>query len=159
MKVKGLLFIAVILLGWTVTAKTAWAVFSIDIDTPNIDFGVMNIGDQRSDVPARGVVVTCASNQGNLWKLNVYAQQPFTHENNSLSIIPNSDFYWFGVNTNGSGILKKIAEDFTFEKTVYEAGSGEGSPPVSIEVRFRLDVRDFIQSGGYQTRVIFTMFE
>lgn len=141
--------------------RDAAAAFSVTLNFPSIDFGSLNMGDIRYDVPDTGITATCRTDQGNPWQLKIRADQPLTHMESPASFIPNTNFFWYGISSNvpGNNSLDKTQEDFTMERTVYTAPAGEGDPGTEITLKFKVVVPRLIQSGIYATTVIFTFTE
>ena len=139
----------------------AAAVFSIDLNFYSVDFGSLNMGDIKDDVPNIGIRVTCRTDQGNPWQLRVRAERPLTHMENPASFIPNTNFFWYGVSSNvpGNNSLDRNQEDFTVERTVYTAPNTEGATGTEITMKFKIIVPRPAQSGIYTTKVVFTFTE
>lgn len=141
--------------------RGAAATFSIDLNFYSIDFGSLNMGDIKDDVPGIGMKVTCRTDQGNPWQLKVRAERPLSHMENPASFIPNTNFFWYGISSNipGNSSLDKNQEDFTIERTVYTAPAGEGVTGTEITMKFKVIVPRPAQSGIYTTKVVFTFTE
>lgn len=139
----------------------AAATFSVTLNFNSMDFGSLNMGDIKDDVPGTGITATCRTNQGNPWQLKIRADQPLTHIGNPASRIPNTNFFWYGVSSNvpDNNSLDKSQEDFTMERTVYTAPAGEGLAGTEITLKFKVIVPKPIQSGIYTTRIICTFTE
>lgn len=136
-------------------------VFSLSLNFYSIDFGSLNMGDIKDDVPGIGLKATCMTNQGNPWQLRIRTERPLTHTVNPSSFIPNTNFFWYGISSSvpGNGSLVKSQEDFTVERTLYSAPGGEGMPGTDITVKFKVIVPRPVQSGIYTTKIIFTFTE
>lgn len=136
-------------------------VFSINLNFYSIDFGDLNMGDIKDDVPGIGLKATCMTNQGNPWQLRIRAERPLTNTANPSSFIPNSNFFWYGISTTvpANASLVKSQEDFTVERTVYSAPGSEGMPGTDITLKFKVIVPRPAQSGVYTTKVVFTFTE
>lgn len=140
----------------------ASAAFSISLNFYTVDFGSLNMGDIKDDVPNIGIKVTCVTDQGNPWQLKIRAERPLTHMNNPASIIPNTNFFWYGISSNvpGNNSLDRNQEDFTLERTVYSAPGTEGAlPGTDITLKFKVVIPAPAQSGVYTSRIIFTFTE
>lgn len=139
----------------------AAAVFSVDLNFYSIDFGSLNMGDMKDDVPGMGIRVMCRTDQGNPWQLKIRADRPLSHMENPASFIPNTNFFWYGVSSNvpGNNSLDRNQEDFTMERTVYSAPAGEGATGTEITMKFKVIVPRPAQSGIYTTKIIFTFTE
>ena len=139
--------------------KEAEAVFSIELNFYSIDFGSMDMGSIKDDVPSIGLIVTCTTDQGLAWDLKIRNDQPLTHVSNPASVIPNTNFKWYGVSTSDpiNTTLVMTREDFTFEKTIYTGTAIES--PTDITIRFELILPAILQSGDYTTDVVFTFVE
>lgn len=162
MNVKYVLCAALIVFSVTfLCPDEAAAVFSVDLNFYSIDFGSLDMGDIKDDVPGIGIMVTCRTDQGNPWQLKIRADRPLTHMENPASFIPNTNFFWYGVSSNvpSNNSLDRNQEDFTLEKTVYTAPAGEGATGTEIILKFKVIVPRPIQSGIYTTKVIFTFTE
>jgi hypothetical protein len=142
-------------------AHDAAAVFSIDLNFNSVDFGGLNMGDIKDDVPGIGIRVTCRADQGLPWQLKIRAEQPLTHMENPASFIPNTNFFWYGISTSvpGNNSLDRSQEDFTLERTVYTAPAGEGAAGTEITMKFKVIVPRPAQSGIYTTKIVFTFTE
>ena len=161
-KIKYILFAALIIFSAILLyPRDAAATFSITLNFNSMDFGSLNMGDIKDDVPGIGITATCRTDQGNSWQLKIRADRPLTHMENPASFIPNTNFFWYGVSTNaiGNNSLDRNQEDFTIERTVYTALVGEGDPGTEITLKFKVIVPRPVQSGIYTTRVIFTFTE
>ena len=142
-------------------SQPAAATFSINLNFYSVDFGSLNMGDIKDDVPNIGIKVTCATNQGNPWQLRVRAERPLTHMENPASFIPNTNFFWYGISTSvpTNNSLDRNQEDFTVERTVYRAPGTEGTPGTDITMKFKVIVPMPAQSGIYTTKIVFTFTE
>jgi hypothetical protein len=139
--------------------KSAEAVFNIALDTYTLDFGNLNPGEVKTNFPESSLIITCTTDQGNAWNLRVRNETPFTHTINPAATIPDTSFWWYGVSTTGTGTLIYTKQDFTTERIVYSAPAGEGASGVEIRMKFEISIPDYIQSGGYESNIIFTMVE
>lgn len=139
----------------------AGAVFSVTLNFYSIEFGSLNMGDIKDDVPGIGLKVTCATDQGNPWQLRIRTDRPLAHTMNPASFIPNTNLFWYGISSSVSGnnSLVRNQEDFTIERTVYSAPVGEGNPATDIILKFKVIVPRPIQSGIYTTKIVFTFTE
>lgn len=140
----------------------AEAVFTIELNYYSIDFGNMDSGasgSYKDDIPPQGVGVTCATDQGNAWFLKIRNDQPLTHASNPAATIPDTDFKWYGVSTSdpANNSLVTTREDFTVEKTVYSGAAAENQ--TTITMKFELTVPPVIQSGHYESNIVFTFTE
>ena len=159
---KRIIFlVTVVSLAVFLCAPRAEAAFGIDLNFYSIDFGSLNMGDTKDDVPAIGLTVTCTTDQLNPWSLKIRNESPFTHTLNPSSTIPNTDLYWYGISTSvpGNNSLVTSQQDFTIERTVYSAPGSEGSPGTQIILKFRVDIPTPTQAGSYTTRIVFTFTE
>lgn len=157
------IFLAILIIFSAVFLHTrdAFAVFSVDLNFYSIDFGNLNMGDIKDDVPGIGIRVTCATDQGNPWQLRIRTEKPLTNTINPPSFIPNSNFFWYGISSSvpENGSLVKSQEDFTVERTVYIAPGTEGNPGTDITLKFKVIVPRPVQSGIYTTKIVFTFTE
>ncbi|MDD5680350.1 MAG: hypothetical protein PHI59_03820 [Candidatus Omnitrophica bacterium] len=161
-KLKSILFVllAAFLTVFLYSTEAA-AVFSVDLNFYSVDFGSLNMGDMKDDVPGMGIRVMCRTDQGNPWQLKIRADRPLSHMENPASFIPNTNFFWYGVSSNvpGNNSLDRNQEDFTMERTVYSAPAGEGVTGTEITMKFKVIVPKPAQSGIYTTKIIFTFTE
>ena len=142
----------------------AEAVFSITLNYFSIDFGNMDSGYSGSfkdDVPSIGLVATCTTDEGNAWFLNIRNDGPLTHVSNPASVIPNTYFRWYGISTSDpvNTSLVTAREDFTIERRVYSGAVGEGASGTDITMKFELTLPPLLQSGSYDTNIVFTFTE
>ncbi len=139
----------------------AFATFSITLNFYSIDFGNLNMGDIKDDVPGIGLRVTCTTDQGNPWQLRIRTERPLTHAIDPSSFIPNANLFWYGISTSvpGNSSLVRNQEDFTLERTVYSAPGTEGNPGTDITLKFKVIVPRPVQSGIYNTKIVFTFTE
>ena len=161
--VKRLGFIVLIFFVILLCQKEAEAVFSIELNSYSIDFGGMDMGSIKDDVPPIGLVVTCTTDQGNAWDLKIRNDQPLTHVSNPASMIPDTNFCWYVESTTGniSNLVYSLNErqDFTFEKTIYNDPGILGLSTTDITMKFELILPDLLQSGDYNSTVVFTFIE
>ena len=128
-----------------------------------IDFGTMNRGAIKDDIPTDGLVVRCTTGPATPgWTLKIKSEYPLTHESNPASMIPNTYFKWYGERTSDAdnNSLVTMREDFTFEKTVYTGAAGEDQTDITL--KFELTLPRDIQWGTYNTnhgRIVFTLTE
>ncbi len=136
------------------------AALSIELNYYSIDFGNMNMGAIKDDVPSDGLVITCTTTAATpRWTLKIRNDYPLTHISNPASIIPDTYFKWYGISTNNPSntSLVMTREDFTFEKTIYTGLAGEVQ--TSITIKFELTLPSLLQSGTYNTNIVFTFTE
>jgi len=138
---------------------TAEAIFNIETDQQTLDFGLMAPNEVRDNVPSKGVMVKCTSDQGIPWRLRIRLESPLAHVNNPSETIASDHFWWYGANTTGIGTLVTNENDFTVERIVYSAPAGEGANGIDVELRFKLALPPRTQSGDYLTKIIFTLIE
>jgi hypothetical protein len=143
---------------WT---EDAFATFSIALNFYSIEFGNLNMGDIKDDVPGIGIRVTCRTDQGNPWQLRIRTERPLTHMVNPASFIPNTNLFWYGISSSvpGNSSLVTSQQDFTVERTVYTAPGTEGMPGTDITLKFKIVVPRPVQSGMYTTKIVFTFTE
>lgn len=122
----------------------------------SLDFGSMNAGETKFDVPSNGLIVRCSHTSGK-WTLSIRDDYPLGNITNPASTIPNTNFKWYGVSTSDPSNTSLVTthEDFTTEKQVYRARAGELS--TDITMKFELILPPFLQSGTYKTNVVFTL--
>ncbi|MBU4376344.1 MAG: hypothetical protein KKD29_02565, partial [Candidatus Omnitrophica bacterium] len=80
MKNIKFIFLTLLIISSAVFLHTqdALATFSINLNFYSIDFGNLNMGDIKDDVPGIGLKVTCQTDQGNPWQLRIRAERPLT---------------------------------------------------------------------------------
>ena len=163
MKNIKFIFLALLITSSAVFLHTqdALATFSINLNFYSIDFGNLNMGDIKDDVPGIGLTVTCRTDQANPWQLRIRAERPLTSILNPSSFIPNTNFFWYGISSSvpGNNSLVRNQEDFTVEGTVYSAPGTEGNPGTDITLKFKVIVPRPVQSGMYNTKIVFTFTE
>ncbi len=143
----------------TFTVSVA-SVFELSIDQGFIDFGRMNPGETKWNMPPAGIMVQAKTNGGKPWHLKISNDSPFSSGSN---VISNSNFSWYGW-TSGSGKWYGTGEN-TVSITpalVYSSGSGEDNnlPEGTVNhMKFRLKVPANQAPGNYTTVVKFTMTE
>lgn len=137
----------------------SFAAFSIETDLREINFGQMSPGEIKGDIPSQGVTVRCISDQGNAWYLRIRLDGQLTHIDSPSSVIPNSNFWWYGSSTTGTGTLTTAQQNFLSEEIVYQAPVGEGSTGVDINIKFILELPHIIQSGSYGSTIVLTLIE
>lgn len=135
---------------------------SLNLNLYSVDFGNMDMGDIKTEVPAQGLTVTATTTAATLgWTLRIRNEEPFRHESNPASVIPDTQFRWYAVSTTGSETRFNYPvnqrEDFTYEKLIYTGVAGEEETDITL--KFELDLPTLLQSGTYRTRVIFTLTE
>ncbi len=137
----------------------AYALFAIDLNYYSIDFGGMDMGDIKDDVPSNGLIVTLKTDQGNPWFLRIRTDMPLTHVDNPSQVIPDTHFRWYGVSTSDvtNTTLVTSREDLTVEKTVYSGAAAETETDVTL--KFELMLPALLQSGTYETTVVLTLTE
>jgi hypothetical protein len=130
-----------------------------------IDFGEMSAGDIKDEVPYERLIIRCTASSGTPgWTLKVKIDHPLTHESNPASIIPNTNFKWYLVNTsdanNNPTNLEQRTEFTTYDQTVYTGLAGEAQ--TDIEMKFQLELPTVLQWGTYSTnygKIVFTLTE
>ncbi len=143
----------------TFTVSVA-SVFELSIDQGFIDFGRMNPGETKWNMPPAGIMIQAKTNCGNPWYLKISNDSPFSSSSN---VISNSHFSWYGW-TNGAGKWYGTGEN-TMSLTpalVYSSGAGEENnmPGGTVNyMKFRLKVPENQAPGNYTTVVKFTMTE
>lgn len=142
---------------FTVTVNS---VFELSIDQGLIDFGRMDPGDEKNNIPSRGLTVTSRTNSGNPWYLKINSSSPFSSGD---KIIPYSSFRWTGW-TDGSGVWFGTNNKTVSASPVlaYSSGAGEESnlPNGTLNhFKFKLNVPKIQAPGVYTTMVKFTMTE
>ncbi len=135
---------------------------SLNLNLYSVDFGNMNMGDIKTEVPAQGLTVTATTSAATAgWTLKIRNEEPFRHQLNPASVIPNTQFRWYAVSTTGSESRFTYPinqrEDFTYEKLIYTGVAGEEETDITL--KFELALPPILQSGTYTTRVIFTLTE
>lgn len=139
---------------------------SIELTNYNIiDFGEMNPGDIKDDVPPDGLVVRCTASSGTSgWTLKIKIDHPLTHVDNPASIIPNTNFKWYVESTsdtdNTSANINQREEITTYDKTAYTGATSEEQ--TNITLKFQLELPPALQWGTYNTsygHIILTLTE
>lgn len=162
--VKKLTFIIFVIISSFFIQEKAEAVFTIELNLYSINFENMDsgaTGSYRDNIPTQGLEVTCTTDQGPAWFLNIRNDQPLTHTSNPASVIPDENFKWYGISTSDpiNTSLVTTREDFTIERTIYRGADNEGANGTTITMKFELTVPPIIQSGPYSTDVVFTFTE
>ncbi|MDD5423434.1 MAG: hypothetical protein PHT32_08500 [Candidatus Omnitrophica bacterium] len=156
---KKILPLFTLLIFFTLMPGSAHAAFTLETDINSIDFGAMAPDEIKGDIPSQGVTVRCTTDQGNAWFLRTRLDTQLTNANNPSSVIPSENFRWYGSSTTGTGQLVMTEQDYLVERIVYTAPAGEGASGVNIKVKFKLNIPHRVQSGTYNSRIIFTMIE
>lgn len=141
-----------------------WAL-SIELSDSTIDFGEMNMGDIKDEVPIHGLNVMCTASPGTVgWTLRIKIEHPLTHVDNPASMIPNTNFKWYVVSTNDPNniyaALYQRTEFMTYDQTVYVGNAGEEK--TTIGMKFQLELPRAIQAGTYNTqygKIVLTLTE
>ncbi len=157
------IFIIILLLISLVDIKTALAVFEVDTDDINIDFGFMNIGEWQ-ELRERGTYqneVKCKSDKGNLWYLKVHALNDFRAGANTM---PCSNLKWQVISAeNGNGIIsnENTFTDFTTTpQLLYTSGpSDSAGQEIKIRLTYAISIPKAQPAGNYRTTIRFTMTE
>ncbi len=143
----------------TFTVNVA-SVFELSIDQGFIDFGRMNPGETKWNMPPAGIMIQAKTNGGKPWYLKISNDSPFSSASN---VIPNSNFSWYGW-TSGAGKWYGTGENSMSitPALVYSSGAGEDNnlPAGTVNhMKFRLKVPANQAPGNYTTVVKFTMTE
>lgn len=134
-----------------------------------IDFGSVDLSGGTviiDDVPYDGLVIRCTAGPGTSgWMLEVKIEHELTHETNTASRIPNTNFRWYVESTTGNtnniapGVNQKV--EFTFDDVlVYTGDTGEDQ--TDITMKFHLELPPTLQWGTYNTKygyIVFTLTE
>lgn len=144
----------------TTLSVTVNAVFQLSLDQTFIDFGRMNPGDTKWDIPANSLVATAKTNNENPWYLKIHSVFPLS---SGQSQIPLGNFIWYGW-TEGNGTWLGTGNDsLTLTTTLaYKSGTGEeiNLPNGTVNhFKFKLVLPEKQKSGTYSTIVKFTMTE
>ena len=123
-----------------------------------IDFGDMNMGDTKNNVPNLGLRIICSAGPSTAgWTLEIRTDQPFSSE------IPNENFEWYIESTTGSvGQLNfpiNQPEDFAIEKLIYTGVANEDE--TEFIMKFQLTLPSLLQSGTYSinNNIVLTITE
>ena len=133
-----------------------------------IDFGEMNLGDIKYDIPRDGLIVKCTASTGTPgWTLTVRIDHPLTHESNIASEIPNTNFKWYLVSTsdlnNQPTNIEQRVEFRTYDDVqnpVYTGLANEDETELTL--KFQLEIPRDLEWGYYDThlgRIVFTLTE
>jgi len=138
----------------------AYATLQVTVDPASINLGSFNLNDDTRDLPRdRTIRVICTTDQGNPWELKINLESLLANLDNPSAVIPETNFWWYGFRTNGTGSLVTTDQDFSLERVVYTSSPLEGNGEVIVEVKFRIKIPNSTQSGNYGTRVLFTIVE
>lgn len=135
------------------------AALNLVIDRSDFNFGLLQLGEVRRDVPPEGLRLVCTTDGLGSWQLLVTQLEPMAHEQNPMQVIPETNFRWYGVSTTGSGTLTREESDVSQERAVYTGTSAEGPGGVEIVMKFALVAPRWTQMGRYRTRLLFTLTE
>lgn len=133
--------------------------------TEVINFGEMDSGSIESEMPTYGLIVRCTTGPTTGgWTLKIKIENELTHESNLASVIPNTNFRWYGVSTsdlNNTSLNIEYREEFTtYDKLVYTGDAKEDQTDITL--KFELEIPRDIQWGTYDTRfggIVFTLTE
>jgi hypothetical protein len=142
---------------------------SIDFLNYNIiDFGAMDMGQIENNFPSDGFLIKCTASTGTPgWTLTVKLEHPLTHETNTASQIPNTNFEWYLVSTsdlnNQPTNINQLVEFTTYDNTTNPVYTGlAGEEETDLEIKFRLEIPSALEWGYYDTRfssIVFTLTE
>jgi spore coat protein U-like protein len=128
----------------TVTV-TVTGTFTMLVDTDSFDFAKLAPGETGEMTRKDGILVTCASTNGEPWNLNVSSTGPLSSGSDQ---IPNDSFIYNGrtIASEGAAYTSSVAE------------ANEGSKVIN-NFKFSLNVPENTRPGNYTTTVMFTMTE
>ena len=139
----------------------SWAVFTFTLNTHSFDFGNVALGDSKFGVPADNLKVTCRSDQGSPWTLQVKGGGDLS---SGLFSIPLQNLKWFGTYTSGSSseLITEATSLQTVDRTVYRSdasGDNSLSGGTAVYMQFGITIPDTQPEGTYTTSVVVTMTE
>lgn len=150
------LLVSLSALAWSAPQALA---LSLVVDRTEVDFGTLQLGEVRSDVPPEGLRLTCKTDGLGAWQLLLSQLEPMSNELNPTQVIPETNLRWYGVSTTGSGTLVREETDVTQERVIYTGTAAEGSGGIEVVVKFLLIAPQWTQMGRYRTRLLFTLTE
>lgn len=144
----------------TTFTVTINSVFELSIDQGLIDFGKMNPGETKHNIPASGILVSSKTNNGNPWFLKISHTSPFASANN---LIPDSNFKWTGWSDGAGKWFGTVNNNIRITPSIaYTSGAGEENNlpnGTTNHFKFKLAVPSNQAPGIYTTTVKFTMTE
>lgn len=144
----------------TTFTVTINSVFELSIDQGLIDFGKMNPGETKHNMPSSGILVLSKTNNGNPWFLKIDSSSPFASGNN---LIQAANFKWSGW-TDGAGTWFGMGSNIirSTPTIAYASAAGEENNlpnGTTNHFKFNLAVPSSQAPGIYTTTVKFTMTE
>ncbi|MFA5927782.1 MAG: hypothetical protein WC838_00560 [Candidatus Margulisiibacteriota bacterium] len=149
--------------------QCAWAVFTFTINDHFIDFGQVNIGESKFGVPADNLRLTCRSDRGQQWLLQIKGNDDLSSGSFTLPI---KNLQYFGTYANsiddGFSLLdeRSFPKDTTSlqlsDRTFYRSdrsGDSVVTGGTVVYLQFGLTIPDTQPAGTYGTNLIFTMTE
>lgn len=155
---------AVFFIGFIFTADTtAYALFEAGVDSYNIDFGFMNIGEVR-ELQEKGSYhneINCRSDTGQAWYLKIQAVEPLTSGDDR---IPYEDFKWAVIEViDGDGVIYNKDMYNVFSDTpflVYTSGPSDYTgAEVKVRFKYSLSIPRNQAAGNYRAVIRYTMTE
>ena len=143
--------------------SSAWATFSLSVDSQPLSFDVMDPG-QGKELVSQGNYhneVTCQSTNGTTWYLKIHVTRPFS---SASATVPLENFQWMLSEVqSGTGSPQNIGvyNAFTTSPTlVYISGNSDNSgTQVKARFRYQLTLPANQLSGVYSTIVRYTLTE
>jgi len=143
--------------------RTAFALFEIETDNINLEFGVLNIGDW-SELNERGSYhneIKCRSDNGNTWYLKVHLIDDFRSGTDVMSC---SNLKWKVISVEGGdGIISNQGSytDFSLmPQAVYTSGPADNNgTEVKIRLSYAISIPRSQAAGNYRTTVRYTFTE
>ena len=146
------------------------AMFMMQLSDNSIDFGLVNIGESKFGIPADNLKITCVSDQGNRWTLQIKANNDLT---SGQYLIPIKNLKWFGTyakSLDGSYLYdneRSFSRDNATSLQLYDSifyqsdntGDQVVSSGSSVYLQFGITVPDTQPRGTYLTTVVITMTE
>jgi len=144
-------------------SKPVYAAFEVRLDTYNIDFGFMNIGESK-ELREKGMYqneVTCKSDNAKTWYLKIQAMGPLK---SGEDYIPYKNFEWQVAELlNGDGAIynKDVYTAFSdIASLVYTSGPGDPTGrEVNLRFKYNLAIPKNQVAGNYRTIIRYTMTE
>ena len=157
------LIVVIFVAGIIFIHKPVYAVFELIADNSIIDFGFMNISENKH-LKEKGSYhnqITCTSDNDNTWYLKIHLAEPF---NSGSAYIPYESFQWRVTSVaNGSGIVYNENEFRPFldiPVAVYTSGPNDNSgTEVSIRFDYQLSIPKNQLPGNYRSAVRYTLSE
>jgi hypothetical protein len=167
MKRFALISLTVLALAWP-----SQGIFQLSLGTGGfsdphlIDFGSVNIGDSYYGVPPDNLIITCKSDQGNPWYLQMRAQSDLQM---GMYTIPIENMKFFGTYAGpltmpnaSERFFQRQAISLRYTDVLLYRSDSSGDATLSesdIYVQFGITVPQTMPVGYYTTTIIITMTE